>query len=544
MTAPPVLTLHHPSDAALWYERGLWKRDTFASLVSAHAAQSPDAPALRDSGRRLTWAELAEAIHAAQDDLAASALPRGTRVSFLIPNRLEAVVYAFAAIRLGYIVNPSLHRDLSAIEVAELVGMLDSGLLILERGHGAAREHDFEARLSGLRRHPGVIELAPGRRALPGAPSRAGTATDDPDHVCYIAFTSGTTGRPKGVMHSQNTLLANARDLADAWDLGPTDVIMPLGPTSHHIFWVAVAQSLVSGAELVLNDVEHRRQTLDWLLACGATYVLGVPTHAVDLLAEQQSRGMTGLGSVRIFYMAGAQIPPSLASALVAQGITPQNVYGMSENSSHNFTQPDDDLATIIGTCGKAGPSYEIRIVSSEDPDLPVAQGDVGQIAGRGACLMLGYFGDQLATERSFNADRWFLSGDLGRLDLNGNLEVVGRLKDLIIRGGHNIYPAQIERLAVEHPSVQSAVAVGMPDDRLGEVVCLGVVPLPGHAVTADEMLAFLHDRGLARSSMPEYFFAVEAFPATATGKILKRGLLQMIREGRLAPSPCRFVDA
>ena len=276
----------------------------------------------------------------------------------------------------------------------------------------------------------------------------------DPDKVAYLAFTSGTTGTPKCVMHSDNTLLANARDLARDWGHGPHSKILSLSPLSHHIAWVGVAQWLVAGAEFITDDPPAGQSRLDWIIETEATYVLGVPTHAMDILAEQSKRGIARLGNVQLFYMAGSPIPPTTASAFVAQGIKPQNVYGMTENSSHQYTHPTDTTETIVTTCGRGGPAYEVRLFDPADADVEVPVGTVGQIGGRGAALMLGYFDNQAATEVELQPDGWFMSGDLGLMTQAGNLEIVGRSKDLIIRGGHNIYPAEIEALALRHAEV------------------------------------------------------------------------------------------
>ncbi len=219
---------------------------------------------------------------------------------------------------------------------------------------------------------------------------------------------------------------------------------------------------------------------LDWILETGATYVMGVPTHAMDILADMKRRGLSTLGAVKTFYMAGSTIPPETARAFLDMGVKPQNIYGMTENGSHQYTLPDDDAATITSTCGKACAGYETRLWDQESPDREARPGDVGEIGTRGALLMLGYFDNQAATENSFNASGWFMSGDLGRFDENGNLQIVGRKKDLIIRGGHNIHPADIENRALKHPGVLKAAAYPVADVRLGERVCLAVVPREG----------------------------------------------------------------
>ena len=197
---------------------------------------------------------------------------------------------------------------------------------------------------------------------------------------------------------------------------------------------------------------------------------------------------------------------------------------------------PGDDEATIVRTCGRGGPAYEVRLFDPLDADREVPPGTVGQIAGRGAALMLGYFDNQTATEQSFNSDGWFLSGDLGVLDERGNLRIEGRLKDVIIRGGHNIYPATVEALALRHPEVTKAAAFPVDDERLGERVCLAIIG----SAPSEALLQHLRAEGLSKYDMPEFFIRVDAFPLTASGKILKRELVQMVRRGDLLPQPVR----
>jgi acyl-CoA synthetase len=262
----------------------------------------------------------------------------------------------------------------------------------------------------------------------------------------------------------------------------------------------------------------------------------------MDILAELRRRGLDRLGKVKTFYMAGSVIPREVAQAFLDRGVTPQNVYGMSENSSHQYTLPSDSPETIVGTCGKSCAAYEIKLWDPENPDIEMPPGEVGEIAGRGACLMLGYFDNQRATEDSFNREGWFLSGDLGRLDANGNLEIVGRKKDLIIRGGHNIHPARIEELAMRHKSVAKCAAFAVADERLGEKVCLSVIWHEGESGEADAMLAHLSAEGLSKYDMPEYFIAMDSYPLTASGKILKRELVEWTKAGRIAPIPVRWT--
>jgi acyl-CoA synthetase len=324
------------------------------------------------------------------------------------------------------------------------------------------------------------------------------------------------------------------------WGQNHRTILLTLSPLSHHIGTVAIDQVLVAGGELVIFDPTAGTGALEWIQQTGATYVMGVPTHAMDLLQEVDKRGLDKLGAVKTFYMAGAPIPTQVARRLLELGAKPQNVYGMTENGSHQYTKPNDPVEVITTTCGKACTGYEVRLWNQENPDLEAAPGEVGEIGGRGGVLMLGYFNNQSATENSFNSSGWFLSGDLGQFDEQGNLRIVGRKKDLIIRGGHNIHPAHIEEYAHRHPLVKKAAAFGVADERLGEKVCLAIL-CHGEAPAADEILLHLAHEGLSKFDMPEFFLVVSEFPLTASGKILKRELVQWVASGRVQPEPVRY---
>lgn len=530
----PFLTLHHPAAAARYYEQGLWRSETFYALAARHAQGRPDAIAVQDGRRALSWRELIRWVDGVAADLRTYGLVGGDRVSIWMSNRIEAIVTFLACSREGFACNPSLHRTYTCAEIGQLLSRLSARALITEPGWGADRARaDFDAVLAGVP----TLKVVYTPESFPAPAPNKTPPVSDPDKVTYLAFTSGTTGVPKCVMHSDNTLLANARDLVRDWGHGPDTVLLSLSPLSHHIAWVAVAQWVLSGCRLVTDDPPASMSRLDWIVSTRATYVMGVPTHAMDILAEQRARGMERLGEVRVFYMAGAPIPPSVAQAFVAQSIKPQNVYGMTENSSHQYTHPADGTRVIVETCGRGGRAYEIRLFDPNDPDRPVGVGEIGQIGGRGAALMLGYFDNQAATESSFNRDGWFLSGDLGVLDDAGNLRIEGRLKDLIIRGGHNIYPAQIEALALRHKQIVKAACFPVADERLGERVCIAVIG----EIEAEVLLEHLAQEGLSKYDMPEYFLRVDAFPLTASGKILKRTLVEMVRNGELSPIPIRY---
>ncbi len=541
-----LLTLHNPRTARRYYEAGWWRAETMYLLLAQHARVRPQAYALRDSRHRLTWAQLLLWVDALAADLHAAGLKRGQRVSVWLPNRVEATVVFLACSRNGYVCNPSLHQNYTVGEILALMERIQTSALFAQAGYGADADKvnvfDAAKSLPALKR---VYSVDGGGFPAPGAAPAASLlppVNTDPDKIVYLAFTSGTTGMPKGVLHSDNTLLANGRAMVHDWHHDEHTILYTHSPLSHHIATVAIAQSLCAGFELVLNDLKPGMKPLDGLLETGATYVMGVPTHAIDILADAKQRGLSGLGKVNLFYMAGSTIPPETARAFLDRGIKPQNIYGMTENGSHQYTMPEDSVEIITTTCGRACHGYETRLWDQENPDIEVKPGDIGEIGTRGALLMLGYFNNQSATENSFNAGGWFMSGDLGRMDAQGNLQIVGRKKDLIIRGGHNIHPSRIENLALKHAAVLKAAAYAVADTRLGERVCLAIIQREGTQIEATQLLAHLDAVGLSKYDMPEFFICMDAFPLTASGKILKRELVEWTRAGKIAPTPVRWV--
>ncbi len=554
-----ILTLHDPRTIRENYLNGIWHTDTFYSIASEHAKIRPDAYAFRDPYRRLAWRDALASVDRIAESLHRGGLRQGDRVAIWLQNRVESILIFLACSRNGYICCPSLHQNYTVADVVKLLSRIRCKALFAQPGYGADadRRSIFEesASIPSLKR---LYSLEPQGKAQAGltAPDNALPFPDDgkdvemtsapvldPDKIVYLAFTSGTTGEPKGVMHSDNTLLTNGRALVGDWRHDSKTILLTLSPMSHHIGTVALEQSLVAGMELVVHNPSANPVALDWLLECKATYVMGVPTHAMDTLSELRGRGLKRLGDVTVFYMAGSPIPREVAQEFMNLGIKPQNVYGMTENGSHQYTLPTDDGNTIVATCGRACKGYEIRIFQQDDHDVEVGPGEIGEIGGRGGVLTLGYFDNQDATEGSFNASGWFMSGDLGRIDENGCLHVMGRAKDLIIRGGHNIYPAQIEDLAHRHPSVLKSAAFPVPDTRLGEKVCLAVIFESGKSLTAAQMLQHLHEAGLSKYDMPEYFVEMDAFPLTPSGKILKRELIQWLQAGRINPQAVRWTS-
>ncbi len=549
-----MLTLQDVERAREFYARGYWRSDTLYTLLRASAARNPGRFAFRDTNTRLTFCAALQWADALAADLEQAGLRPGDRVSIWLPSRVETVLVFMACSRMGYVCNTSLHRDYTCREIAALLQRAGSAAFFAQRGYGAdSDKHDIFSMLGSLPRLRKVYRTEPlrvgmtegahpiGFAELPREATTTAAPSSHADRIVYLAFTSGTTGEPKGVMHSDNTILANARPIVQDWGFGNDTVIYSLSPLSHNIGVVGMAVAITCGGEFVAHTPLDAPRMLDRIIETGATYVLGVPTHAIDLLSEVRQRGMSTLGTVQVFQLGGSPVPPTTVRGLMDVGVQTQNAFGMTENHSFQYTHPDDPPEVIAATCGRPADGMEIKLWREDDRDCEAARGEIGELGVQGASLMLGYFDDQTGTELSFNRDGWFMTGDLARFDERGNLQIAGRKKDLIIRGGHNIYPVRIEDYTMRHTGIAKAAAFALPDERLGERVCLAVIPRMDKGPAPMELLQHLSDEGLSKYDMPEFFLELDSFPLTASGKVLKRRLAEMVAQGVLKPQPVRW---
>jgi acyl-CoA synthetase (AMP-forming)/AMP-acid ligase II len=540
----PLLTLLNAETVAAHTAAGFWGDETIYRLAARHARTTPQTCAVRDRHRRLSYAELVAAADRLAAHLAGHSIRPGQRVAVWLSSRVETAIALIACSRNGYVCCPSMHRDHTVGEIAALVDRTLAAALIAEPRYGAdADRNDIFAILADRDFLRCAWRVGPADAApfgeLPGPPLNIEASTNA-NQVMYLPFTSGTTGKPKGVLHSDNTLLATARMMVRDWHLERA-VLYTLSPLSHNLGLGALITALAGGGELVVHDLPRGASLADRLEETGAEFLFGVPTHAIDLLAELRARGVGRLAAVRGFRISGAAAPAPIVAELMQYGVMPQSGYGMTETCSHQYTLPDDPPGHIIDTCGRACAGYEVRIWRQDDPNTAAALGEIGEIGGRGASLMLGYFDDQRATEAAFNAEGWFMTGDLGWIDESGYLRVTGRKKDVIIRGGRNIHPAHLEALALRHAAIEKAAAFPIADARLGERVCLAVVARDGMAADPETILDHLDRAGLSRYDLPEFILQLAEMPLTASGKLLKRELVRWVAEGRVRPLPVRF---
>lgn len=549
-----VLTRLDTVQANAYYEAGLWNADSIYSFFAGAAEMAPQRVAFLEQDRAVTYTELSDAVDRLAGHLRGQGLSSGDRVAVWLPSRAEMAVAVLACAREGFVCAPSLHRDHTVEQVMELLCRMRAAAFIGQPGYGAdAARHDIFSRLGELPAPCVSLALEPAAAGMPLfgtilAQERATAsafAGAHSDAVAYLAFTSGSTGQPKGVLHSSNTLLAPIRAMARDWGIGEDSVIYSLSPLSHNLGFGAMLMALCLGGTLVSHDLPRGGSVALRMRETKTTFAFGVPTHVIDLLRELDAGPISALPDLTGFRVSGASVSRDVALRMLDRGVIPQSGYGMTEGGNFHYTRRDDDPELITGSSGRPFPGHEVRIVDREDVSRELPRGEIGQILARGPSIMLGYFDDQLATEQAFTEDGWLLTGDLGWVDDADNIRITGRKKDVIIRGGHNIFPARIENLANTAPSVTRAAVIPVADERLGEKVCLVIACTnPRDDVDADALLHHLDQVGLSKYDMPEYLAVVDDIPLLPSGKLDKRRLLELLDAGKLEISPVRFRPA
>jgi fatty-acyl-CoA synthase len=488
--------------------------DTIGAQLQRTVERFPDGDALvaRHQGYRATWRELWEQVDRAARALIARGVRKGDRVGIWAPNRHEWVVTQLATARVGAIlvtINPAYtarERDYAVTKAG--VGLLVD-VPFIEREWAAF--------------------LAAGD-AVPAAALAERETSLRPDDSINIQFTSGTTGNPKGATLTHRNILNNAYFSTGITEHTERDRVCVPVPLYHTFGMVlGVLGSVAHGACVVLPSEAFRPEAvLEAVQAERCTSLYGVPTMFIAALAHPAFDGYD-LSSLRTGMMGGAPCPVDLMRRVRADMHMEQVtiVCGMTETSPLSTqTAPDDPVHKRIETVGRAHPHVEVKIV---DPatGATVPRGVAGEQCTRGYSVMLGYWGDEDATAAAIDAGGWMHTGDLATMDDDGYLSIVGRIKDMIIRGGENISPREIEEILHTLPGVAEAHVVGVPSERYGEEVMAWVKPAAGATLTGDELAEGCRGR-LARYKIPRHWRIVDGFPMTVTGKVQKYRLREL----------------
>ncbi|MDE0694695.1 MAG: AMP-binding protein [Boseongicola sp.] len=516
----------------------------FRRAVSRHGPK--DALVFCETGERKSYHDFGRDIDALASGLLALGLQKGDRVGIWSPNRYEWILIQFATARIGAIlvnVNPAyrigelefvlnkvgckalvLAPSFKSSDYLSMIMELAPELESCEPGQlNAARLPALGSVIvTGADPGPGAFTFDEVRDLGGPAQQRRLHAIDgslSPDDAINIQFTSGTTGAPKGATLSHHNIVNNARFVTDRIRLTDADRLCIPVPLYHCFGMVMGVLGAVSkGAAMIFpGEAFEPRATLQALSKERCTAVYGVPTMFVAMLQELEGESLD-LGSLRTGIMAGAPCP----TEVMEQISTRMNLreiticYGMTETSPVSFQSlVDDPMDKRCATVGRVHPHVEVKIVDPEGNVVPV--GERGELCTRGYAVMKGYWDDEEQTRESI-VGGWMHTGDLATLDGEGYCSIVGRVKDMIIRGGENVYPREIEEFLFRHPDVSVAQVFGIPDERYGEEVCAWIIPKPGASLTEDAVREFCREQ-IAHYKVPRHVRIVEEIPMTISGK-------------------------
>lgn len=535
-TVPLVDTVTTPERRAGYEAAGRWTEDTLSRKLAEAARRVPDRAAVIDgaTGRTHTYAELERDANRVADHLARRLGVRaGEVVAVQLPNWYETVAVQMGVLRLGAVLNPMLpiYRER---EMAHMLRTARTRVLITPATY---RRHDHSAMAERLRADVECLEHTltiadPEGNGLPAQPFWAQDA-DRPftgataSAVSELLFTSGTEALPKAVMHTEQTASVGTRLAATALGITDADVVWMPSPIGHSTgFNYGVRMAVYHGLPLVLQDRWDGAAAADLVQRHRISYTVAASTFLSDLVRAAGESG-NDLSSLRLFSSGGAPVPTALIEQAEALGVPVLRLYGSTELLVATWNRPESPREKRARTDGCALPDVELEVRVDGRPVL----GEPGEIHVRGPSTCVGFFADPERTAATIDPAGWVASGDLGVLDDDGYLTIVGRKKEIIIRGGLNVAPRELEDLIGEMPQVARVAVIPLPDDRLGEIGCACVVPAPGATLELDDVVTHLNRRGVARFKHPERLVVLAELPTTPTGKVQKHELVRALTE-------------
>jgi len=496
-------------------------RAAFPADLDRVAIETADTPA----PLHYTWRDIDRATAMLANLLASLGLPAGARVAVQVDKSVEALLLYLAVLRAGYVHLP-LNSAYQADEVAYFIGNAEPAVVVCTK-----RNFGWVSRIAFQRGAKNVFTLDDDRTgtlldraAFQG--DHFDTVRRDSDDLAAILYTSGTTGRSKGAMLSHGNLLSNARVLKEAWGWQPGDVLLHALPIFHvHGLFVASHGALLNGSPMIWFARFDAKAVLARL--ADATVFMGVPTMYVRLLAEP-ALTREACARMRLFVSGSAPLLTETFDAWRERtGHTILERYGMSETIMLTSNPYRPESARRGGTVGLPLPGVGVRV--HDDKGMPLPTGEIGGIEVKGPNVFKGYWRMPEKTADEFTTDLWFKTGDVGRFNADGYLTIVGRSKDLIISGGYNVYPAEVEGYLNEQPGVAESAVVGVPHPDFGEGVIAFVVPKPGAALDGPALAAALKGR-IAAFKVPKQVFVVAELPRNAMGKVQKKELREQQR--------------
>ena len=523
--------------------KGLWRDETLLDHFRCNVGSFPNKLAVlatraeQGDETQLTYADLDRLSDQVAVGLARRGVGEGDVVSFQLPNWWQFTVLHLAALKLGAISNP-LMIIFRERELTFMLGLAETKVLVVP---AKFRNVDHRAIAKAVQAavptlaHVVVVD-GEGEESFDRLIAEDASEAEiaalrerrlSPDAVIQLLYTSGTTGEPKGVSHTSNTMLSNLIPFADRLHLGEHDVIHMPSPMAHQLgFMYGLVLPALLGATAILQDVFVAATMAKQITEEGATFTMGATPFLNDLADHCIATG-TSTPTLRIFVSAGAPIPrPLVTKARRALGAAVLSAWGMSENGAVTTTRLEDPEEKVTSTDGCPLPGMEVRVV---DPlGHAVAVGEEGQLQVRGCSNFVGYM--KRPGLAQVDGEGWFDTGDIARMDADGYIRIAGRSKDIIIRGGENIPVVEVEDMLFKHPAVATVAVVGFPDERLGERACAYVILKPGASLSFAEMVAYLKEQKMAVQYIPERLEVVEDVPRTPSGKIQKFKLREMAK--------------
>ena len=501
-------------EADRYRRRGLWHDTTLPDLLNANATGDGEGRAYVQGDAVLTWTELRDAAGSLAATLLDHGCEAGDVVVIVLGDGPEFVAAMAAAQALGAVAAP-LSSGTGPADVRNVVDRTGARVVVTD-GEVGADVHAAVVRPGAIRDWPIRDERFPPRGHVM-----------DADVVADLMFTSGTTGRPKGAMNSANTKLSGLRGLLEVYPFDASDVWGVIPSMAHNAGWLYTAlPAIATRAPLVSVGRGDPVAMLDSLERHRVTATFLVPTHVSDLVATYKAHpGRWQLSVRHVITGAAPSQAGVLREAAELWGMTPISMYGMTECQGNLFTRPDDPPDVWATTVGRPCPGSEVALRDVDTGELVHGDGAIGEVVTRGATTFLGYFDDEAATASSFTADGWFRSGDVGTW-VGDSLRIVGRIKEVILRGGQTIVPDEMELGFADMEGIGRVVVLGLPDDRLGERTCLVVT---GRVPSADELHGHMVAKGLGRHLLPDEVRRLESVPTTDLGKAKRSELRALL---------------
>ena len=499
------------------------KADTVARLIEAQALARPDAVyfVAPETGRTLTFGELRDSCASVQGALAARGLEPGAHISLVMPNGLATLRILLGAMASGYCVNPV--NLLSQPEQMRYVLEHSDCSLVFTSPDWTAKVREL---LKEATRPIEVVEVDPDSEKLPGeGHPGAGRDPISPTSLALLMYTSGTTGKPKGVMLSQSNLAANAHSISAEHRLSAADRVTGILPLYHiNAFAVTMLAPLAHGGCVVMPPRFSAGKFWEMVARHECTWLNMVPT-VVSYLLEGPAPPRDSIKRVRFCRTASAPLPPEHLLAFQKKlGIGVIETMGLTETVAPAFSNPFEPERRKVGSVGVPS-GCEAKVVDDKGNELP--DGAAGEIVIRGPQVTTGYYKNEAATASAFFAGGWFRSGDIGIRDADGFFFITGRIKELIIKGGENIAPREIDEVLLRHPAVLDAAAVGIPDPHYGQEIMACVIRRGGHVCSAEDLHAFCLEH-LGRYKTPKVIRFVDELPRGPSGKVQRLKLAEL----------------